>query len=203
MRTKAINPQAKQKFLDAAQELMLAKGFAATSLDEICRKAGLTKGCFFHYFEGKDALGKEVLERFCCSSRKAMQEGCCCQDKLSDPLKRIYTYIDYVIDMSAKSTANKGCLIGAFAQELSDTHPKMRSMCAQGFDAWAKILKDDISAAKAKYASKAAFDPKELADHCIAILEGSQVLAKAKQDRKIIAKNMKHFKQYLKSLFGR
>src|SRR5437588_558763 len=44
---------ARERLLDAAQRLMLARGFAATSVDEICAAAKLTKGSFFHYFESK------------------------------------------------------------------------------------------------------------------------------------------------------
>src|SRR5262249_4624065 len=54
----------KQKLLDAAQELMLAKGYTATSVDEICEAARLTKGSFFHYFEGKEHLEPPCCRQF-------------------------------------------------------------------------------------------------------------------------------------------
>src|SRR5690242_19757778 len=110
MRKKSENPIAKKKFLDAAQKLMIQKGFAATSLEDICKVAGLTKGSFFHYFKSKEALGKAVLERFCCSSQK-MIEGCGCpNDKEQDPLARIYGYIDAVVSLSKDKKGDEGCL---------------------------------------------------------------------------------------------
>src|SRR5689334_24216214 len=64
MRTAQTYTPTKEKLLDAAQQLMLSKGFPATTVDEICDTAGFTKGSFFHYFESKEQLGKEVLNRF-------------------------------------------------------------------------------------------------------------------------------------------
>ncbi|MEZ4656488.1 MAG: TetR/AcrR family transcriptional regulator [Caldilineaceae bacterium] len=39
--------------LDAAMQLMLDKGFTATSVDEICKQAGVTKGSFFTILAAK------------------------------------------------------------------------------------------------------------------------------------------------------
>ena len=165
---------------------MLKKGFTATSVEDICQKAGLTKGSFFYYFESKEHLGKAVLERFCCSSRQKIAACCCNNARTRDPLEDIYSYVDFAVKMSKDPIASKGCLMGAFAQELSDICPSIRDLCAEGFNEWAKMLKKDFIAAKAKYAPRASFDAQGLADHFIAIMEGSQILAKAKQNRKII-----------------
>ena len=200
MRTPAKNPKAKKAILDAAQELMLSKGFAATSVDEICKKAKLTKGTFFHYFKSKEDLGKTALERFCCSSRDTMQ-ACGCGEKNSDPLKRVYGYVDFARGAAKKPAYLAGCLLGTFTQELSDTHPRLRAACADGFDAWAGILKKDLKEAKAKYAPKADFDCNELAEYFISVFEGSLLLAKARKDNRIIEKNLTLFKGYLKTLF--
>ncbi len=58
------NPPTKEKLLDTAIGLMLKKGFTATSVDEICQTAGLTKGSFFYYFESKEDLADAALHRF-------------------------------------------------------------------------------------------------------------------------------------------
>lgn len=42
--------------LEAGRELFLAKGVAATSLDDITSRAGVSKGLFYLYFRSKDDL---------------------------------------------------------------------------------------------------------------------------------------------------
>lgn len=201
MRKKQENPKAKESILQAAQSLMLAKGFSATSLDEICKKAGLTKGCFFHYFQGKDDLAKAVLERFASRAQEGMSScGCGCEQK--DPLKRVYAYLDFAINMGRDPKADCGCLIGSFAQEMSDTHPEIRSICAEGFRQWAKVLEDDLKAAQLKYKPKVKFSPKELAQFFIAVFEGSQIMAKAMNNRSVIEKNMSVLRQQVLTIFN-
>ena len=48
---------ARTRLLDAARDVIRAKGFAGTSVDDLCRAADVTKGAFFHNFGSKDALG--------------------------------------------------------------------------------------------------------------------------------------------------
>ena len=200
MRTAKQNSPAKKKLLDAAQHLVLTKGFMGTTVDDICRSAKLTKGSFFHYFESKDDLGFKLLERYCADSREAFHLGCCAAEK--DPLKRVYGFLDFMIRM-AKEKGGKGCLLGSMAQELSDTHPDIRNLCAKGFAGMAEHLRHDLAQAKKIHVPKTAFDPKELADHFVAILEGTMLLARVRQDKRIKTSSLLHFKQYLKSLFGK
>ncbi len=178
---------------------MLVKGFPATTVDEICAAAGVTKGSFFHYFKSKEHLGKAVLDRFCSSMQQVMREGTF--RKKGDPLQLVYGYVDFAIKMTKNPIFANGCLLANFTQELSDVHPEIRSLCAERFTQWAEALKQDLDQAKTKYAPKAPFDTRSLAEHFISVLEGSLILGKAKQDMKVVEKNLLHFKQYLKNLF--
>jgi len=199
MRSPSTRPIAKDKLLDAAERLMLTKGFVATTVDEICHQAGLTKGSFFHYFKSKEDLGKSVLDRFCQVRLELLQQSP--SQKNTDPLERIYGRIDFAIEMSKSPLAQNGCLLGNFAQELSDTHPQMRSLCAQHFTDWASLLKKELDEAKAKHRPEALLDTGSLAEHLIAIIEGALILAKAKQDMKVMEQSLLHFRRYVKSLF--
>ncbi|MEW6543099.1 MAG: TetR/AcrR family transcriptional regulator [Nitrospirota bacterium] len=199
MRTPQKDSPAKEKLLDAAQRLMLAKGFVATTVDEICEAAGLTKGSFFHYFESKEDLASAALDRFVAAKAAGFQQAPFVKKR--DPLERVYGMVDFVMQMSKSAQPVQGCLLGNFAQELSDTHPGIRKQCAQHFAQWADAFKRDLDQAKALHAPKAAFDTQSLAEHFIAVLEGALILAKAKQDRAQVAGHVQHFKRYVKSLF--
>ena len=49
----------KTKLLDAALQVFRTKGYSATTVDDICHAAGVTKGSFFHHFTGKEELAIE------------------------------------------------------------------------------------------------------------------------------------------------
>jgi TetR/AcrR family transcriptional regulator, transcriptional repressor for nem operon len=188
----------KDKLLEAAQDLFLSQGFAATSVDQICRKAKVTKGGFFHYFKSKDDLGKEVLNGFCSAAQKVMQQAGCCE-RCPDPLDRVFANLDCVTQYSKGDY--KGCLIAAFSQEMSGSHPEIQAMCADSLKGWAKMIRIDLELAQKKYAPKARLDIQSLADHCVAVVEGAQVVAKATHNPPVIEKNVEHLKRYLEMLF--
>ncbi|MEE9145120.1 MAG: hypothetical protein V3U06_10180, partial [Candidatus Binatia bacterium] len=75
--------------------------------------------------------------------------------------------------------------------------------CAHHFTGWSTLLKRDLDLANAKYAPKARLDTGSLAEHFIAVFEGSIILAKSNRDPEVVEKNLRHFKRYLKSLFER
>ena len=198
MRTAQADSPTRTRLLDAAQELMLTKGFAATTVDEICAAAKLTKGSFFHYFTSKDDLGQVLLQRFCADGQQLHRTFCGGE---TDPLKRVYAYIDAAAKMSA-GPKNKGCLLGMFSQELCDLNPQIRATCEQGFGDWARAFGEEMARAKAKYAPRKTFDPQELADHLIAVMEGGMILGKARKDMRMVARSLRHYKAYVKQLFG-
>ncbi|MEW6324430.1 MAG: TetR/AcrR family transcriptional regulator [Nitrospirota bacterium] len=189
----------KEKLLDAAQRLMLAKGYEATTVDDICQAAGLTKGSFFHYFDNKEALGKAALTRFVCKQAEAF--GGAPFLKKRDPLQRVYGFVDCAIQMACHPDSPASCLVGTLAQELSATHPEIRALCAELFARSSEGFTRDLEAAKARHAPGAKFDPAGVAEHFVAVIQGALILAKAKQDREVIARHLRHYKQYLKTLF--
>ena len=116
LRTKNPDPPTRNKLLDAAEEIMLTKGYIATSVEEICTAAGVTKGSFFHYFKSKEDLGKVLLEKFSQKQEGVFKEAC---GAIEDPLERVYCLINCAIE-GTKDPDMKGCLVGTFAQEICD-----------------------------------------------------------------------------------
>lgn len=190
----------KDRILAVARDLFLSRGFSATSVDRICAKAGITKGGFFHYFKSKEDLGKAALGEFCEASYKVMQEAGCCQ-KNPDPLDRVFANLDCVVGYAKATSGHKGCLIATFAQEMSQSHPEIQSMCVDGLKGWSGVLKKELTLAKKKYIPRSSMDVASLADHCVSVVEGAQILAKATGKVKVVEESIKHLKKYLTILF--
>jgi len=193
MKTTQENPIKKENLLDAAYELVMLKGYVATSVEEICSKAGTTKGSFFYYFDSKEDLAKALLTRTCSSQMKT-------KDELfgKDPYKRVFGQVDMVIEMSQSPGGSKGCIKGMLAHELSDTHPEIRRICCEFFEKMATDFAKDLKEAKAQYGGS--FDPYSLAEHFITVLQGGFILTKVQGNNKALIKSLEHFKKYLQSL---
>jgi TetR/AcrR family transcriptional repressor of nem operon len=194
-------PETKRKLVDAGMNLMRERGFNATTVDDICATAGVTKGGFFHYFKSKDEIAKAALLRFHEGKVKDYEEAPF--RKLADPLARVFGRLDYVKKtVGGEKHQTKGCLIGMFAQELAMTNLEFRDVC-NGF--FSKISGDfaiDLAAAKSAHAPDSPFEPKRLATFYVSIVQGSLILSKTAGNSDIVAANIEQFRSYLQLLFG-
>ncbi len=201
MKTARVDAPAKIKFLETAQRLMLSRGYTATTVEDICTEAGLKKGSFFHYFKSKEDLAKAVLDRFVSETYQAEVEAGLFEEP--DPLRKVYGYLDYVASINRKPGRQIGCLIGNFAQVLSDSHPEIRAHCARHFSWWSGLVKTALDEARVRYTPEKAIDTQALAEHVIAVIEGSLILSRAKQDSgAVVESNIHNLKGYLKTIFG-
>ena len=192
-------PDTKHRLLEAAVALMLRQGFTATTVDQICTEAGLTKGSFFHYFKSKDELGEGALDHF--YQRQQQQFAGAEFVRLADPLERIHGLLDFIIK-NMKGPL-QSCLCGNIAQELAHTHPRFRASCDEKFSGFAKFIQNALREAKEKHRPAADFDPESVALMFVSLMQGSILLAKTMQDGKLIAHNLEHFRSYVDTLFGR
>src|SRR5690242_5910060 len=89
----SIQPDARTRLLDAAMQVVRAQGYCATTVDGICRAAGLTKGAFFHHFKSKEDLAVAAAQHF--SEMAERLFGAAPYRELADPLDRLLGYIDF------------------------------------------------------------------------------------------------------------
>lgn len=197
MTTQAEAPT-RTKLLDAAEELMLSRGYVAASIDGICKAAGVTKGSFFHYFSGKEELGGVLLRRFAERQGAAFQEAL---QGIDDPLERVLAMMEFV-RRSATDPGYRGCLVGTLAQEISETHPELRDICKGCFEGFSASLAADLTAAKVARCPEAGFDPAGLASMFLALCQGSMLLRRTSGDAAGMVAGIDHFETYVRGLYG-
>jgi AcrR family transcriptional regulator len=81
--------------LDAARELFAAEGYVDVSIDEICRRARVTKGALYHHFKDKRDLFAAVFEEV---EREWADELAELVAEERDPLERIQIVGDAFLD---------------------------------------------------------------------------------------------------------
>ena len=113
------------KLLDASLRVMRQKGYAATTVDDMCEAAGVTKGSFFHHFASKEDLGIAAAEHF--AGMAAGLFGGAPYRTLADPVDRLLGYVDFRVAILRGPVCDFSCLLGTFVQELYETHPAIRA----------------------------------------------------------------------------
>lgn len=180
--------------------MIRARGFAATSVDDLCKAAGVTKGAFFHHFASKGALGVAAAE-FWAETTTAFFEAAPYHDH-DDPLDRLLAYVEFRKSIIDGALAEFTCLVGTMTQEVYGSHPAIRDACAASIFGHAATLEPDIAAAMEARGLVADWTPASLAAHTQAVLQGAFILAKATGDRAVAIESVDHLKRYLVLLFS-
>jgi TetR/AcrR family transcriptional regulator, transcriptional repressor for nem operon len=196
----STKPQpAKTRLLDAAVKLIRLKGFAATTVDELCADAGVTKGAFFHHFRSKDELGAAAPQRWTDVTVPFFQAAP--YHKPEKALDRVLAYIDLRREMIGGELAEFTCLAGALAQEVHSSHPAMARAAGEAITGHAATLEADIQAAMDDSGAPFDFSAESLALHTQAVLQGGFILAKSTGDAELARDSMRHLRRYVELLF--
>lgn len=196
----AARQDARQKLLDAALSVIRARGYSATSVDELCATAGVTKGAFFHHFKSKEELGVAAANHW--SQVTGALFASAPYHAHADPLARIIGYLEFRKALLQGGVPEFTCLVGTMVQESYETAPAIREACNASISDHAAALEPDIRAAMRDRDLAADWSAASLALHTQAVLQGAFILAKAKGGAGVAADSVDHLIRYLKLLFG-
>lgn len=187
---------ARDKLLEAAVKLIRTNGFAATSVDQLCSEAGVTKGAFFHHFVSKEALGVATAQYW--SSSTGAFFAAAPFHHLPDPVDRVLGYIDLRIALLAGPAESFSCVAGTMVQEAFNTSAPIRAACHDSIMGNARALEDDLAEAIAQVGAKGVTAP-GLARHVQAVIQGAFVLAKAEggsEAAEVAREHLRHLRRY-------
>lgn len=191
---------ARTRLLEAARDVIRAQGFAGTSVDDLCKAAGVTKGAYFHHFPTKEALGVAAASYWAETTTAFFAHAP--YHEHADPLDRLLGYVDFRRSIIAGDLAEFTCLAGTMTQEVYGSHPAIRDACAAAIFGHAATLEPDIAAAMTARGLKPDWTPASLARHTQAVLQGAFILAKAAGNPGAAIESVDHLKRYLTLLFA-
>jgi len=193
-------PGARDRLIGAAVKVVREKGFNATSVDELCREAGVTKGAFFHHFPSKTDLGIAAAEAWKLHANELF--GHAPYMVHEDPLDRFLGYLEFRRDLLDGPVPEFTCLAGTMVQESYETLPALREACQDSIWGHALTLVPDIEAARARHGIEGAWTSDSLALHTQAVLQGAFILAKATNGSQAARDTADHLIRYVRMLFN-
>jgi TetR/AcrR family transcriptional regulator, transcriptional repressor for nem operon len=198
-RTQTRQPEAtRRKLIEATMGLMLRRGFNATTVDQICAEAGVTKGSFFHHFHSKDDIGQAAIKAWGEFGQSIYAEA---WKQPAGPLEEIHRLFD-IMDGLTRRDQPCACMIGMLTQEMSGAHPDFRAACGRELGFWMEMVRSRLQAAKEQLKPAANFDPAEVAWFLSSVWQGSMLVAKTRQSQEMIRSNLKIARAYVDSLFS-
>ena len=188
----------REKLLDAAERLVLSKGFPATKVDEVCAAAGVTKGSFYHHFDAKDDLAKALIDHYFDRLLGALDNDA--WSKKRTPKTRALALLDQLLEVMQGPLLRRGCLLGSFALDLSETHPDIRRLIEDRFARLAAMIEPTLRDAMPQRARGGGPTSEALAQQFIAVLQGGIVLAKAQGRHEALGESLGCYRQMVEGV---
>jgi TetR/AcrR family transcriptional repressor of nem operon len=194
----ARGDESRRRVLEAALGVFRAKGYAATTVDDLCAAAGVTKGSFFHHFDSKEAAALAAIEHWNTTTGELFASAP--YWRIEDPRDRLLAYLDFRAGLVRGGLPEFTCLLGTLVQETFASHPALQTACGAGIEAHARTLVPTLEAAKARHAPEADWSAESLARYMQAALQGGFVLAKALSEPQAALDAIAHLKRYVSKL---
>jgi TetR/AcrR family transcriptional regulator, transcriptional repressor for nem operon len=196
-------PSNRDRLLDLAEQLVLQKGFASTSIEELIAGVGITKSGFFYHFKDKNDLAKSLMLRYLDADRQILDDIFDRAGELhEDPLHSFLIGLKLFSEMMAKVyDVHPGCLAASICYQDQLFDQEVRTLNAEGMLVWRARFRAHLNAIAERYPPKVDVDLDTLADMMMALVEGGIILSKALKDNKALPAQITHFRNYIRLLF--
>jgi TetR/AcrR family transcriptional regulator, transcriptional repressor for nem operon len=121
-------PNLKDKILNAAVDRLTAKGYGATSVQDITDAASAPKGSFYNHFRSKEHLAVDALNLYQASIRPERL-----QDNSIPPLARLRGHFEFMISLIEAKDFRHGCLMGGLAVFADEEQPLVQQAVAAAY----------------------------------------------------------------------
>jgi TetR/AcrR family transcriptional repressor of nem operon len=187
------NTSARQKIMDAAQQLMTGRGYSATTVDEIVKLAGVAKGSFYHAFKSKEELAIAALEDYERKGGAILADGAYMQ--VEDPVEKAIAFVEF-IDDKCQLLWSHGCLLGTVAIEVADNYPGVIKRIDDLFINFEASI-ERIFAPALKARGITHVTARDLSVHLLGVIEGSIIVARSHFKPQYLNNGIRHFREYL------
>lgn len=194
----------RERLLDVAYDAIIHKGFAATSIEELVEAAGITKSGFFYHFKDKNDLARQLLERFLAEDNGILdvlteRSRTLCDDPLQGFLLFLNLYAEMMDDLPEH---HPGCLVASVTYQEQMFDAEVRRINAQGVLNWRERFRVWLDEIAAVYPPRGCVDLDALADQVTVIVEGAIIFAKALDDRALMGRQVRLFRETVKLVFS-
>jgi TetR/AcrR family transcriptional repressor of nem operon len=178
---------AKEQLIEAAGELWHSRSYAEVGVNEICERAGVRKGSFYHFFPSKRDLALAVIDDFW---RRVKQEFLdASSDPQRKPLERIVRFVELqssdLETLADSYGAVPGCPFGNLAVEMSTQDELLRERLDGLFEEMADFFEEAVGQAVAA-GDVPETDARRTALAMLAYVQGMFLVAKTSNDAGLV-----------------
>jgi AcrR family transcriptional regulator len=191
--------------LQVAHDAVVAKGFDATSIDEIAAAVDISRAGFFYHFPDKNALALALIERHI-AQEAAMIDGCMTRaaELSDDPLQQMLITLRLMAECFAEIPGGyPGCILASATYQDRMFDHSVREANRRALLAFRQRFQDQFARIAERYPPADPVDPAEMADLMNAIMEGAIILTRGLGDPQLLVRQVLLARQMVKAVYQR
>src|SRR3954463_2952102 len=165
----------RDRLIDSARYLFWERGYAGTSMADLLDHAKVNSGSFYHFFESKEALLREVLEGYLFALRPMIVDPAFA--RTSDPVERIFAILAGYRERILVTDSRYGCPLGRLALEIDPENRPAHALIAKNFRGWIGAVRECIERMKDNLPKGT--DREGLATYVLAVMEGGVMISRS------------------------
>jgi TetR/AcrR family transcriptional repressor of nem operon len=195
--------QTRERLLTIAEASILAKGFSATSIEEVISEAEITKSGFFYHFKDKTELARALILRYLESDEILLDDLFGRAKELNeDPLHAFLIGLKLFAEMMEDlPEGHPGCLVATIVYQERLFDREIHELTRAGVIIWRKRFVDMLTEISEIYPPRDDVDLEAVADMISTMIEGGIIMSKALKEPKKLAEQVMLLRSYIKLLF--
>ena len=192
------NKSTRDRLIDSARFLFWERGFAGTSMAELLAHAEVNSGSFYHFFDSKEALLRDVLEGYLELLRPMVVDPAFAS--VADPLGRIFAILAGYRQRILGTGCQYGCPLGRLALEIDPENAPAHELIARNFQGWIEAIRECLEAMKPAFPSGADLDA--LATYVLVVMEGGVMLSRSYRSVEPFDRAVAQLREHFRLLLG-
>jgi TetR/AcrR family transcriptional regulator, transcriptional repressor for nem operon len=203
MNTNLRGTTKRQQILEVARAAVLAKGFDATSIDEIVAAVDITKGGFFYHFPDKTALARALIEDYVEEEDRLFDAVFArAADLNDDPLHTMLIGLKLMAELMADlPNGHPGCIVATACYQDRLFDAEVRDLIKGAMLGWRSRFQAMFAAIAHRYPPLDAVSASDLADMFMSIVDGAIILSRATREPKALPAQIMMFRSYVKVIY--
>jgi TetR/AcrR family transcriptional repressor of nem operon len=195
--------ETRERILEIARAAVLAKGFSATSIDEIIAEAGITKSGFFYHFRDKNELARALVRRFREQVEAALDDTFGRAAELTDdPLQGFLVGLKLFAELVAEEHRDgSGCIIASICYQERLFDREVMASIRDFASSWSQRFDHYLARIEQHYVLAPGVDLRDLSDMLACVIDGAIIMARVRQDHTCIERQILAYRAQLRIAF--
>lgn len=194
----------RERLMDLAEDAIIHKGFAATSIEELVEAAGITKSGFFYHFRDKNDLARQLILRFverddAIHDLLEARARALCDDELQSFLIFLKLFAEMMDDLPG---IHPGCLVSAATYQDRAFDNEVARLIEDSMLRWRDRFHGWLVKIAERYPPRLPVDLKALAEHFNVMADGAIIASRALRDPTVIGRQARLMHDFVRLLFA-